>query len=71
MDVLRQVYESIGLKNPQTYLQSGNVLFATKERDVGRLVRHRLSIPRLECAVNGDSVQSRLFVPERFHGVDA
>jgi uncharacterized protein (DUF1697 family) len=33
MEALRRVYESLGLENPQTYLQSGNVVFKTRERD--------------------------------------
>jgi len=37
MDALRALYESLGLKNPQTYVQSGNVVFRTKERDLARL----------------------------------
>jgi uncharacterized protein (DUF1697 family) len=37
MDALRTLYESLGLKNPQTYVQSGNVVFGTEERDLVRL----------------------------------
>src|SRR5881409_2961592 len=37
MDPLRALYESLGLQDPATYVQSGNVIFKTKERDVGRL----------------------------------
>lgn len=37
MDALRSLYESLGLKNPQTYVQSGNVVFTTKERNFARL----------------------------------
>ncbi|MDQ2844428.1 MAG: DUF1697 domain-containing protein [Acidobacteriota bacterium] len=33
MDELRKVYTSLGLTNAQTYLQSGNVVFRTFERD--------------------------------------
>lgn len=39
MDALRALYESLGLEEPQTYVQSGNVLFKTKERDLGALAR--------------------------------
>ena len=39
MDVLRGLYESLGLQDVQTYLQSGNVVFRTKERDLARLSR--------------------------------
>lgn len=31
MDALRRVYESLKLENPCTYVQSGNVIFRTKE----------------------------------------
>jgi len=37
MDALRALYESLGLKNPQTYVQSGNVVFRTKDRDLVQL----------------------------------
>ena len=37
MDALRDVYESLGLENPQTYVQSGNVVFRTKERNLDRV----------------------------------
>jgi uncharacterized protein (DUF1697 family) len=34
MDALRALYESLGLRNPQTYVQSGNVVFRTEERNL-------------------------------------
>lgn len=34
MDDLRAVFESIGLANPQTYVQSGNIIFQTNKRDL-------------------------------------
>jgi uncharacterized protein (DUF1697 family) len=37
MDALRSLYASLGLKNPQTYVQSGNVVFTTKEQNLARL----------------------------------
>ena len=39
MDELRALYESLGLEDPRTYVQSGNVIFGTKERDMVRLAR--------------------------------
>ena len=39
MDVLRALCESIGLCNPLTWLQSGNVIFSTKERNLPKLAR--------------------------------
>ena len=37
MDELRALYESLGLRNVQTYVQSGNVIFSTKERELDRI----------------------------------
>jgi uncharacterized protein (DUF1697 family) len=45
MDALRALYESLKLQNPQTYVQSGNVVFKTTERDLPRLAT------RLENAI--------------------
>jgi uncharacterized protein (DUF1697 family) len=39
MDALRAVYEGLKLQNPQTYVQSGNVVFQTKETDLARLAK--------------------------------
>jgi len=37
MDALRVLYESLGLRDAQTYVQSGNVVFKTQERNLVRL----------------------------------
>jgi uncharacterized protein (DUF1697 family) len=37
MDELRAVYESLKLQDPKTYVQSGNVLFKTKELNEAKL----------------------------------
>ncbi|HEV2617277.1 MAG TPA: DUF1697 domain-containing protein [Candidatus Acidoferrales bacterium] len=37
MDELRKVYESLKLRDCQTYVQSGNVVFRTEERDLAAL----------------------------------
>jgi uncharacterized protein (DUF1697 family) len=39
MDALRALYQSLKLRDPQTYLQSGNVVFRTDERDLVLLAR--------------------------------
>jgi uncharacterized protein (DUF1697 family) len=39
MDALRLLYESLKLRDPQTYVQSGNVVFRTEERDLTRLAK--------------------------------
>jgi uncharacterized protein (DUF1697 family) len=37
MDALRALYEALGLRGAQTYVQSGNVIFRTEGRDLMRL----------------------------------
>jgi len=37
MDALRALYESLKLKSPQTYLQSGNVVFLSEEKNLAAL----------------------------------
>jgi uncharacterized protein (DUF1697 family) len=39
MDGLREICHSLKLRNPQTYIQSGNVVFGTTERDLTRIAR--------------------------------
>ena len=39
MDALRALYESLDLREPQTYVQSGNVIFQTRERDLVKLAK--------------------------------
>src|ERR1041385_7787172 len=47
MDVLRKLCESAGAENPQTYIQSGNVVFNSKERNLKKLAR------KIEDAIEG------------------
>jgi uncharacterized protein (DUF1697 family) len=37
MDALRSCYEGLKLRDPQSYVQSGNVIFAAKPKDLARL----------------------------------
>jgi len=37
MDALRALYKSLGLEEPRTYVQSGNVIFRTNEKDLVKL----------------------------------
>jgi uncharacterized protein (DUF1697 family) len=37
MDALRALYESLKLRDSQTYIQSGNVIFRTEEKDLVKL----------------------------------
>ncbi len=39
MEELRALYESLKLREPQTYVQSGNVIFKTDERDLAKLAK--------------------------------
>jgi uncharacterized protein (DUF1697 family) len=39
METLREAYESLGLRDVQTYVQSGNVVFTTNERNLAALGR--------------------------------
>jgi uncharacterized protein (DUF1697 family) len=39
MDALRALYESLGLRGAQTYIQSGNVVFRTRQTDLARLAK--------------------------------
>ena len=39
MEALRTLYESLGLQDVQTYVQSGNVIFRTKERNLPALAK--------------------------------
>ena len=45
MDELRALYESLKLRDAQSYVQSGNVVFTTGETDLGRLAT------RIESAI--------------------
>src|SRR5437764_1402180 len=47
MEILRALYESMELRDPQTYVQSGNVIFKTEERNLAQLVM------RIEEAIEG------------------
>jgi uncharacterized protein (DUF1697 family) len=39
MDLLRTMYDSLQLEDPRTYVQSGNVIFRTKEKNTAKLAR--------------------------------
>jgi uncharacterized protein (DUF1697 family) len=40
MEALRALFDSLGLKDSQTLIQSGNVVFRTKERNPALLIKH-------------------------------
>jgi len=39
MDALRDLYQFLKLEDPRTYLQSGNVIFRTKEKNAAKLAK--------------------------------
>src|SRR5215472_787885 len=39
MDALRSTYEQLKLEDVQTYVQSGNVIFRTKEKNTAKLAK--------------------------------
>jgi uncharacterized protein (DUF1697 family) len=39
MDALKTLYESLKLRDPQTYVQSGNVVFRSDEKDLVKLAK--------------------------------
>jgi uncharacterized protein (DUF1697 family) len=49
MDALRALYEKLGLRDVQTYVQSGNVVFRSKERSLSALGK------RIEDAIEKSS----------------
>jgi uncharacterized protein (DUF1697 family) len=56
MDALRNLYESLGLQGAQTYVQSGNVVFRTKEQDLSRLAKRIEGALGKQFAVRADVV---------------
>jgi uncharacterized protein (DUF1697 family) len=56
MDALRALYESLGFQDAQTYVQSGNVVFRTKEQDLSRLVKRIEDALMKQFAVRADVV---------------
>jgi uncharacterized protein (DUF1697 family) len=49
MDALRKLYESLKLEAPRTYVQSGNVIFRTKEKNLPALAKKIQSAIEREC----------------------
>jgi uncharacterized protein (DUF1697 family) len=57
MQALREICLSQKLRNPQTYIQSGNVVFGTTERDLGKIAK------RMEdCIEKGHSFRPRVIL---------
>jgi uncharacterized protein (DUF1697 family) len=49
MDALRGLYDSLGLRKVETFIQSGNVVFTTQARDLAALTK------RIEAAIEKSS----------------
>jgi uncharacterized protein (DUF1697 family) len=56
MDALRSVYESLGFQDVETLLQSGNVIFRTKEADLARLRKKIESAIERACGFRCDVI---------------
>jgi len=68
MDALRALYQSLGLEDPRTYVQSGNVIFRTKEKNPSQLAKKiQAALERtLKC-----SAEVILRTPDEFRNVIA
>jgi uncharacterized protein (DUF1697 family) len=49
MDALRAVYESLKFQTPRTYVQSGNVVFGTKEKNSPQLAKKIQAAIQKKC----------------------
>ena len=54
MDALRALYTSLKFENPQTYLQSGNVIFKTSERNLDAIAKRIQSAIEKKFQCNTD-----------------
>jgi len=51
MDALRALYTSLKFEDPRTYVQSGNIIFRTKEKSSPALAR-KIQIPSSERLIS-------------------
>jgi uncharacterized protein (DUF1697 family) len=56
MDALRAMCEELGLENPRTYVQSGNVVFETKERNFAKLTKRIEEAIQVTFGFHSDAV---------------
>ncbi len=56
MDALRALYASLKFENPQSYLQSGNVIFKTSERDLDAIAKRLQSAVEKKFSCNTDVI---------------
>ena len=57
MSALKALYESLGLKNVQTFIQSGNVIFSTNKRDLDRLAKDIEDAIERQCGFRSSVIQ--------------
>ena len=56
MDDLRGVYKSLKLEDPRTYVQSGNVIFRTKEKNLATLAKKIQDAIEKKCKCRPDVI---------------
>lgn len=56
MDVLRELYQSLKLEDPRTYVQSGNVIFRTKEKNTANLANKIQAAIAKKCGCSPDVI---------------
>src|SRR5215470_12794762 len=56
MDTLRTLYKSLKFEDPRTYVQSGNIIFRTKEKPTPQLAKKIQAAIERECKCNPDVI---------------
>jgi uncharacterized protein (DUF1697 family) len=56
MDALRALYESLKFESPRTYVQSGNVIFRTKEKNTPQLAKKIQAAIGKKCGCSPDVI---------------
>jgi uncharacterized protein (DUF1697 family) len=56
MDALRALYESLKFENPRSYVQSGNVVFRTKEKNSPQLAKKIQKAIEKECGCSPEVI---------------
>jgi uncharacterized protein (DUF1697 family) len=56
MDALRGIYESLGLRKVETFIQSGNVVFTTQSRDLKALTKRIEDAIEKNCGFHSDAI---------------
>ena len=56
MDALRAIYESLRLEEPRTYVQSGNIIFRTKEKNTVQLAKKIQSAIERACKCRSEVI---------------